>query len=180
MTLTVIQGQPVEYDPARNIIHFTADADIDCDGSGGNPWGDPYFQPDTSLHVDGHALNAEKVPFIVVPPAIIAAVKPVVLGSWARVTYYRTGRQCLAVVGDIGPRSKIGEISVECARRLGMNPSPIDGGEDDFTQVLYEIEPGRPAVIDGITYPLQPWRRPAPPQVIRVEGERPHQPLTEF
>lgn len=72
-------------------IFFVADCDVDADGSGGNPYHDPYFQPDTSYHLNGKALNPHKVPFIVVPSSIIKAVKPVVLGCRAKMTYLKTG-----------------------------------------------------------------------------------------
>jgi hypothetical protein len=125
----------------------------DNDGSGGNPEGDPDHQDETSLRHGGKSLNAQKVPFIVVPPAILRGVRPVVLGCQAQVVW--KGVKIAAVVGDIGPHTKLGEISVECARRLGMNPSPIHGGIAS-PSVFYTILPGIPAVVDGITYQLQP------------------------
>ena len=135
---------------------MVADADIDCDGSGGNPDHDPYFQPDTSLHDhEGKALNAYTVPFIVLPPAAMLGVTGRVLGCRARVHYLETGKIAEAVVGDQGPRLKVGELSVECARRLGMPSNPNAGGCQDFSLVLYEWWPGFPAVVDGVIYPLQ-------------------------
>lgn len=137
-------------------VSFLADADIDCDGSGGNPDNDPYFQPDTTLHRNGRALNAYAESFIVVPPSIIKGVVPVVLGCKARVLYRKTGIYRDAVVGDVGPRTKIGELSVALAKRLGIPHNPNYGGESDFRLVLYEIWPGIPATVDGLDYQLQP------------------------
>jgi hypothetical protein len=134
-------------------VHFLADADIDCDG-GSNPHHDPCWQPDTSLHFDGRAIDAESVPYIVVPPLIRDGVSGIVLGCIARVTNSRTGQSTEAVVGDIGPHKKIGEISSECARRIGVNDNPNTGGEEDHV-ISYTLWPGSPAVVDGVTYELQ-------------------------
>lgn len=135
---------------------FIADCDVDCDGSGGNPYNDPYFQPDTSYHLHGIALNPYEVPFIVLPSSLIAAVAPIVLGCKARMTYLRNGRSVECIVGDVGPSKKLGEASCHACSTVGMNPSPISGGEDDYNAVLFEWWPGVQTTIDGITYPLQP------------------------
>lgn len=157
-TIATIQGCDI-------ILHndgrcsMLADADIDCDGSGGNPDNDPYFQPDTSLHHDGKALNAYKVPFMVLPPSALLKVIPIVLGCKCRVHYRETGEIEDGVVGDIGPTFKVGELSVEYAKRIGMPHNPNHGGTSDFRMVLYEWWPGVPAMVDGIQYHLQPYRR---------------------
>lgn len=154
-TLATIQG-------CEALLHgdghcsMLADADIDCDGSGGNPDNDPYFQPGTTYHYQGKALNAYKVPFIVLPPSLIKGVAPVVLGCKARVLYRETGLIAYGIVGDVGPRTKVGELSVQMARRIGMPSNPNTGGTDDFRLCLYEWWPGQTVSIDGITYPLQP------------------------
>ena len=136
-------------------ISFLADCDIDCDGSGGNPEGDPYFQPDTTLHHEGKALDAYKVPFIVVPPAIVYGVPQLVMGCQARLHYRETGQSVMCVVGDLGPRLKVGEASVRAARRVGMPSSPITGGCGDFRLCLFELWPGKAALAEGIQYNLQ-------------------------
>lgn len=69
-------------------------------------------------------------------------------------TNTRNGKTCSAVVGDIGPHRKLGEISIACAAALGIDPSPTRGGEERHV-VEYVIEPGVPAVVNGITYRLQ-------------------------
>lgn len=136
------------------VVHYIANAAIDCDGSD-NRHNDPCWQADTSLHHNGKPIDAESVPYVVVPPAIIAGVKPVVLGSLALVTNTKTGKSTKAVVADVGPRRKIGELSCECARRIGLNGNPNYGGTDEDI-IRYEIHAGTPAVIDGITYQLKP------------------------
>lgn len=152
--LDVIQGcEILVHDDGH--LSYVAKATIDCDGSGGNPDNDPYFQPDTSLHRNGQALNAYRENFIVVPPSIINGVRPIVLGCKAAVLYRETGKMIDAVVGDIGPRRKLGELSVAAARALGMSGNPNTGGEDDFRQVVYLLWPGIAAVVDGVQYNLQ-------------------------
>lgn len=140
------------YEDEKDRVHFMADMDIDVDGSG-NSHGDPYFQPDTTLHYRGKALDSDVDKFIVVPPLIVKKTKGIVLGCLAKVTY--KGKFCLAVVGDLGPTRKLGEASRAVANALGINPSPISGGVDDPT-VLYELWPGLTASIDGRTYELKP------------------------
>jgi hypothetical protein len=135
-------------------IRYKSKAAIDADGIGPSH-GDPDKQDDTSLHHNGQALNADVDQYIVVPPAIIAGVAPIVLGSQACVTNALNGNTCKAVVGDIGPHRKLGEISVACAKALGIPSSPVSGGVDEHV-VEYVIEPGVAAVVNGVTYQLQP------------------------
>ncbi len=140
---------------------FIADFDVDCDGvdDDGNPYnpdGDPYYQPDTSLHHNGQALNAYKVEFIVVPMAVVNACKGIVLGCQARATNTKTGQSVWAVVGDTGPKNKLGEGSPACASAIGIDPNPNNGGEDSYDAVLYELWPGTPALVNGVLYTLQP------------------------
>jgi hypothetical protein len=138
-------------------VHFVADADIDSDG-GGLSHGDPDFQPDTALHRNGQPLNSDVDRYIVVPPVICQSVADIVLGAKAMVTNRRNGITCAAVVGDIGPKNKDGEISIALAKALNINPDPVRGGEDSAV-IEYLIYPGTPAEVLGITYPLQPYRR---------------------
>jgi hypothetical protein len=74
----------------------------------------------------------------------------------AKVTNIVTRDWCDAVVGDIGPRSKTGEISPECARRIGLSPNANHGGTSEKI-IVYSIEVGEPAVVDGVTYNLQSY-----------------------
>lgn len=148
--IATIEGNPITLLPDGRVI-YTAKAAIDGDGSGGNSYGDPDFQPQTSLKVNGKSLNAETERFIVVPPAIVQGVAPVVLGCQAEVSY--NGKSVTAVVGDVGPRTKLGEISIACAQALGIPHSPLTGGV--ASGVGYVIHPSVPAVVDEKTYPLQ-------------------------
>jgi hypothetical protein len=96
-------------------------------------------------------VDSETVPYIVVPPVIINKTRGIVRGCFARVTYKGKSVDCM--VGDVGPRNKIGEISIAAARAVGIPASPRSGGEDRKI-VQYEIFPGRKVTINGVTYPL--------------------------
>lgn len=136
-------------------VWFVADMDIDCDGSGGNPDHDPDFQPDTTLHQDGKAINPYVVAGVVVPGFLPKAVVGIVHGCKAKVTNLATMATYYAVVHDDGPTRKDGEATPYLATKLGINPNPNNGGEDNPI-LLYEIWPGIPATVDGVQYTLQP------------------------
>ena len=53
--------------------------------------------------------------------------RSIVLGCQARVSF-RGKTPAEAVVGDIGPRLGLGELSVACAKALDIPDSPISGG----------------------------------------------------
>lgn len=135
----------------EEVVSFLADADIDCDGTGGNPHHDPCFQPHTRYQPD---LCAEEVPYIVVPPVVLTQTKGKVLGSHCEVTNVRNGKSAVALVGDSGPTRKIGELSPVLAVLLGLDPNPNSGGTEDKI-ILYTIYVGRPAQVNGKTYPTQ-------------------------
>lgn len=154
-----IQGADITlilWETGHEEVQFKADLDVDCDGSGGNPHHDPYFQPDTTLHYKGQPLNAEKIPFIVVPPIICQKTKGKVLGSRCVVTNTKNKKSTKAVVGDIGPSKKVGEGSPALCELLGINSNPNTGGEDQFV-ILYEIYIDQPAKleIDGELYEFE-------------------------
>lgn len=152
-TIATIDNEEIIEDD-DGIIHFTAKAAVDTDGSG-PLHGDPCAQSDTSLHLHGGALNADEDCYIVVPPAILNGVKGVVLGCLAHCRNTKNGLETDAVVGDVGPHKKLGEISVACAKALGINPSPTSGGTDEHI-VQYTIQPDVPAIVNGKQYELQP------------------------
>jgi len=89
------------------------DLDLDSDGSG--LAGDPTSQPETSLRdAHGKSLNANTVPFFVLPGKWNHGIK---LGDYG-IIYTKTKLSGF-ICGDIGPRRKISEGSVEMHRRLG-------------------------------------------------------------
>lgn len=138
----------------QEIVSFIGDMDIDCDGLGGNPFGDKYYQPDTTLHYDGKPLYAEREAFVVVPPIICQKTKGRVLGALCLVTNYANGMWAPAVVGDIGPTFKVGEGSPKLATLLGVNPNPVKGGTSDFI-IRYQIHVNVPAMVNDRFYKLQ-------------------------
>jgi len=135
--------------PEANRVFFVADMDEDNDGPGGSLANDPDWQPETSLRHLGTSIDSRKVCGIVVPTWLPRSVGPIVLGCLARVTNLATGHVEPAVVYDLGPTRKSGEGSTLLCKRMG-----VPGGENR-PLFLYEIFPGIPAMVDGITYDLQ-------------------------
>jgi len=147
----------------------------------GNDDGDPIVQnatdpcpgayiSTTSLNLldkDGNLLpssspfryvDSATVPFMVVPPMILEGVEPTVLGCRAVITNSRTGKSTEAVVADVGPSDHLGEISVACAKAIGIptgTTHPADGGGASSPTICYQLFPGTAAVVNGVTYPLQ-------------------------
>jgi hypothetical protein len=155
--IATIDGEQILENPYDGKITFKAKAAVDTDGSG-PLHGDPCAQRDTSLHWRGKALNADEDRYIVVPPAIIQGVKGIVLGCQAHAKNIKNGHETEAVVGDVGPHKKIGEVSVATAKALGINPSPTSGGVDEHI-IEYTIRPGVAATVNGKAYTLQPYRK---------------------
>lgn len=101
-----------------------------------------YRYPDKTLSDPTAYVDAERVPYVVVPPLIIQKTAGVVRGSKARVTY--RGKSVDCVVADRGPAEKVGELSIAAARALGLPSSPRNGGTKK-QEVMYELWPGVPA-----------------------------------
>ncbi len=128
----------------RDAVFWTADMDIDCDGRPGrrcNRRADPYFAASTAFQTpDGRHLNAERLPYVVVPvPSRIWDYREHgVRGGSVAVVIHR-GRVQYAVVGDTGPREVIGEASYAAARALGIPPDPLSGGTDSgVTYIVFK------------------------------------------
>ncbi|SHF41511.1 glycoside hydrolase family 75 protein [Streptoalloteichus hindustanus] len=117
----------------KGAVFWKADMDIDCDGQATaecNGRTDPSFQPQTAcVRSDGRPLVASRLPYIVVP------------GVSSRWSYKESGIGCgtvgavvhkdkvvYGVIGDVGPKSIIGEASYALAKKLGVNPDPRTGG----------------------------------------------------
>lgn len=138
-------------------VSWTAPAMIDGDGTGGNPEHDPDFQRETTLrHADGTFLNSRTEKFIVVPKAVRNGVKGTVMGcqAWVKNNADPAAEWLEGVVGDEGPALKLGELSIAYAIALKIPSSPTTGG-DSRPDISYRIQPDQPAVVNGITYPLQ-------------------------
>ncbi len=148
-TIATIEGEPIiEHDDGS--VCFTAKAAIDSDGIGPHH-GDKTAQDQTTYQPN---LNADIDRYIVVPPAIRNGVKGVVMGCLAIVTNTKNGQHTAAVVGDVGPHLKLGEISCATASAIGLNPSPVSGGVDEHV-IKYVLFPGIAAIVDGKQYVLQ-------------------------
>lgn len=94
---------------------------------------------DPRAYVDSNA-----VVYIVIPSHWRAQAKGVVLGCRAEVLDTRTGKRVQAAVLDFGPKAKLGEASIACARAFGVNPSPKNGGTD-VKRFIYTFFPGEAA-----------------------------------
>lgn len=160
MTPLNYQGQPLVIGGVSVMIDengwiwYTAKLAVDSDGTGPHH-GDRTAQNQTSLKLNGQFLNADEDLYIVVPPQIIKAVAPIVLGSQVHAWNEHNGKESDAVVGDEGPRSKLGEGSTSFTSAMGLDPSPVDGGTDDHI-IKVCIKPGVPALVNGKQYQLQP------------------------
>lgn len=135
-------------------VWFVGDFDVDADG-GPKPPNDPSWQPETTLKLHGKSINAQTVPGMVVPGWLPRAVGPVVLGCLGKVTNLSNGKSALCVVHDTGPLKKTGEGTPFLAKLLDINPDAGRGGED-APIILFECFPGKPALVEGIQYELQP------------------------
>jgi Fungal chitosanase of glycosyl hydrolase group 75 len=103
-------------------------------------------------------VDSATVPFMVVPPMITQGVAGVVMGCRCVVTNTRNGRSVEGVVADGGPRNHLGEISVACAKAIGVptgGAHPANGGGASAPSINYQLFPGTAAVVNGVTYPLQ-------------------------
>jgi N-acetyl-anhydromuramyl-L-alanine amidase AmpD len=117
-------------------VWWRADADIDCDGyPDPRCTVDPYFMPETSSKdSQGQFINAAEVPFLVVPlPS--NGFDPKSLGIKTGWSHYGSagaiiynGKLIYAPYADAGPTGVIGELSYAAAEKLGIPPSPINGG----------------------------------------------------
>jgi hypothetical protein len=81
-------------------------------------------------------LNSSEVPYIAIPPD--ARPLGVHLGDVCVV--FHKDFFCGAIVGDVGPRGKFGEISIKLAENLSIPSSPKNGGVG--RSVRYVIFPG--------------------------------------
>jgi hypothetical protein len=136
-------GESIPICGLRGGVFWTADMDIDCDGQTSNVCNrgtDPDFQSQTSgSDSHGQPLDAATVPFIVVPlpsERFDYRQAEVELGDVAMVIY--NGQYAFGVVGDLGPKSIIGEASVAMADQLGIPSNPSSGGASDgVTYVVF-------------------------------------------
>lgn len=122
-----------------NVVWWTADMDIDCDGGrGAICMADPDYLPDTSaVDSSGNPLDASTLPFIVIPLASTRfryADYGIRAGQIALVLY--GDRMVFGIFGDAGPAAIIGEASFAMAEALGIPSSPSTGGVDSGVTYL--------------------------------------------
>jgi hypothetical protein len=142
------------YDLGDGSYSFTGDMDNDVDGS--DFWRqDPCGQSETTLQFSGKSINSGVVPGIVLPPPIIKAVVPRVLGCRATATW--NGKTVDGVVFDVGPTKKLGEGSYAMLKALGAPAFTNGNGGIDEPTVEYRFWPGEPAYVNGVTYVLQKY-----------------------
>jgi hypothetical protein len=106
------------HDWARNIVLLAEDNEPKVFPGGviaSMTW---YHHPGKALSDPAAYVDAETVPYIVVPPLIVQRTAGVVRGCKARVTWRNKSVDC--VVADRGPSDRIGELSIAAARDLGM------------------------------------------------------------
>ncbi|MGW2814051.1 glycoside hydrolase family 75 protein [Streptomyces sp. NPDC001415] len=136
-------------------VFWKADLGIDCDGQiteACNENTDPWFQPDTSFHQsNGKPLNAEKLPYVVVPsPGSIWNYASAGIKGGGVVAVIYGNKVEYAVVGDTGPSNVIGEASYATAKALGMNPDPKTGGaQSGVTYILFKNSRSKPIESHG-------------------------------
>ena len=100
-------------------------------------------------------VDAASVPYIVLPSHWRRLAVGVVLGCKATVEDIKTGKVLETGVLDLGPKGKLGEASIACAKFFDVPSSPKHGGTNE-ERFIYTFFPGVPAVINGVTYQLQP------------------------
>ncbi|HEY1175427.1 MAG TPA: glycoside hydrolase family 75 protein, partial [Phytomonospora sp.] len=94
----------------------------------------------------GRPLNAERLPYVVVPAAgsVWNPADDGVRGGSVAAVVYRDRVQ-YAVVGDVGPRGLIGEASYAAAKGLGINPDPRRGGAaSGVTYIVFKNSQAKP------------------------------------
>lgn len=118
-------------------VQFQADMDVDTDGgSSATSRSDRHYQSQTSMRLGGRSLDADQLPFVVLPPALARATGAK-LGDLVEVE--QGGRKMYAIYGDNGPSRKIGEASIYVARAFDPKAGPNRAAAGTFT---YTVLPG--------------------------------------
>ncbi len=114
-----------------------------------------YQRPKFPKNDPRRYVDSAEVPFIVVEDFIRKRAKGIVLGCKAKVTNIKNGKSTPAVVIDMGPLYKIGELSQKAAHLLGIASNPRRGGTSENI-VRYEFWPDTPGEWDGEVFSLIP------------------------
>lgn len=110
-----------------NTVFFDAKMAIDADGSTLSKRAEHPNQPETALRYpesatspsSGTSLDSEAVPYVVMPLGDFRRESGVGLGDLAAVM--KDGRLQFAIVGDLGPRTHIGEASMKLHMQFGRD-----------------------------------------------------------
>lgn len=89
-------------------------------------------------------VDANSVVYIVLPGHWRKEAKGIVLGCRAQVTDTKTGLVTPATVLDFGPKAKLGEASIACARFFKVPSSPKNGGTEE-KRFIYQFWTGQAA-----------------------------------
>ena len=109
--------------------------DVDGDGTGGNTYHDPDFQDNTSYQPP---LNADVDDYYVFPPCVFFAVRPMVLGCKSSIKRLSTGQiHSTCFPGDVGPHTKIGEVSTHLAQFFCPSKNPNNGFEEEEFEITF-------------------------------------------
>jgi hypothetical protein len=146
-------------------IVFNAKMAVDADGSPVSQAEQGTDQAETWLTFDqgsdDHYVNAEDVPFIVVPLKLHGAdfLKRTGVKKGDLAVAVRNGRCSFGLVGDAGPGFRLGEASLRTHEDLG-NPQCAHAGEYPCTK----LKGGGSGVGigSGVTYLVFPGTRPVP------------------
>jgi len=100
-------------------VFFDAKMAIDADGSALSKAAERPNQPETALRypTNGESLDSERVPYIVMPLGSFRQATGVALGDLAAVV--KDGQLHFAIVGDLGPRTHLGEGSMALHAAFG-------------------------------------------------------------
>ncbi len=149
---TIRDDMPIDVFWDGTTMSFMGYFRIDDDGTG-EAHGDPDHQSQTSLKHNGQSLNADLVAYGVIPLSLIPLVPGIFLGCQGYCTF--NGLRVPFVTGDAGPPERAGEGSIKLASMFPSISTDANYGGINQPMVLWEFLPGVPAIVDGITYPLQ-------------------------
>lgn len=174
-------GHVTKY-PDGTII-FTAKMAVDADGSpviGGSGWPNNV---QTWLTFDNgsttHFVNAEEVPFVVVPIAVpgttISFQRDAGIGKGDLAVAFIDGKCSFGVVGDAGPWFRLGEASLRTHEELG-NPQCATPGERPCQRLRRGSGVG---IGSNVTYLIFPGSRPQPLRSQTVDAVAAEQGVTK-
>jgi Fungal chitosanase of glycosyl hydrolase group 75 len=156
-------GAPNAYGPNNSGIDYTANGGDPTSGKPGAWWGGPVdknnkaiiqkiYEPFPGFYVSATSLgnsaypdysqyryiDAGSIPFIVLPGNHQNGAR---VGDVCLCYNEKTGDNCYGIFADVGPSSKIGEISVRMAQALKIPDDPKTGGTESKS-IVYLVFPG--------------------------------------